>query len=84
LRFPGGGTGPRRKTLQAELGTPPAPRRREVRAESGDPGGGWQVRVPAGATWVALRDGEGDPGLTQRELAEPGVSYAYISRIEDG
>jgi hypothetical protein len=84
LRFLGGGTVPRRKTLQAELDTPPAPRRREVRAESGDPGGGWQVRVPAGATWVALRDGEGDPGLTQRELAEPGVSYAYISRIEDG
>ncbi len=23
-------------------------------------------------------------GLTQRELAEPGVSYAYISRVEAG
>jgi hypothetical protein len=29
---------------------------------SGDPGGrGWQLRVPAGATWVALRDDEDDP-----------------------
>ena len=28
----------------------------------GDPGGrGWQVRVPAGATWLSLRDDEGDP-----------------------
>jgi hypothetical protein len=28
----------------------------------GDPGGrGWQVRVPAGATWLALRDDEDDP-----------------------
>jgi hypothetical protein len=28
----------------------------------GDPGGrGWQVRVPAGATWVALREDEDDP-----------------------
>jgi hypothetical protein len=27
----------------------------------GDPGGrGWQVRVPAGATWLSLRDDEGD------------------------
>ncbi len=23
-------------------------------------------------------------GLSQRDLAEPGVSYAYVSRIEDG
>jgi transcriptional regulator with XRE-family HTH domain len=23
-------------------------------------------------------------GLSQRDLAEPGISYAYISRIEDG
>jgi hypothetical protein len=29
----------------------------------GDPGGrGWQVRVPAGATWLSLRDDEDDPG----------------------
>ena len=29
---------------------------------AGDPGGrGWQRRVPAGATWVALRDDEDDP-----------------------
>jgi hypothetical protein len=28
----------------------------------GDPGGrGWQVGVPAGATWLLLRDDEGDP-----------------------
>jgi hypothetical protein len=28
----------------------------------GDPGGrGWQVRVQAGATWLALRDDEDDP-----------------------
>jgi hypothetical protein len=28
----------------------------------GDPGGrGWQVQVPAGATWLALRDDERDP-----------------------
>jgi hypothetical protein len=28
----------------------------------GDPGGrGWQLRVPPGATWVALRDDEDDP-----------------------
>lgn len=28
----------------------------------GDPGGrGWQVRVPAGATWLSLRDDEDDP-----------------------
>jgi hypothetical protein len=28
----------------------------------GDPGGrGWQVRVPAGATWLSLRDEEDDP-----------------------
>jgi hypothetical protein len=28
----------------------------------GDPGGrGWQARVPAGATWLSLRDDEGDP-----------------------
>ena len=29
----------------------------------GDPGGrGWQVRVPAGAIWLSLRDDEDDPG----------------------
>jgi hypothetical protein len=29
---------------------------------AGDPGGrGWQVRVPAGATWLSLRDDERDP-----------------------
>jgi hypothetical protein len=29
---------------------------------AGDPGGRlWQVRVPAGATWIALRDDEDDP-----------------------
>jgi hypothetical protein len=28
----------------------------------GDPGGrGWQLRVPAGATWVALHNDEDDP-----------------------
>lgn len=28
----------------------------------GDPGGrGWQVGVPSGATWLSLRDDEGDP-----------------------
>jgi hypothetical protein len=28
----------------------------------GDPGGrGWQARVPAGATWLSLRDDEDDP-----------------------
>jgi hypothetical protein len=28
----------------------------------GDPGGrGWQLRVPAAATWLSLRDDEGDP-----------------------
>jgi hypothetical protein len=27
-----------------------------------DPGGrGWQARVPAGATWLSLRDDEDDP-----------------------
>jgi hypothetical protein len=30
---------------------------------SGDPGGRfWQVRVPDGATWIALRDNEDDSG----------------------
>jgi hypothetical protein len=30
----------------------------------GDPGGrGWQVRVPAGATWLSLRNDEDDPVL---------------------
>jgi hypothetical protein len=29
---------------------------------AGDPGArGWQVRVPEGATWLSLRDDEGDP-----------------------
>jgi hypothetical protein len=29
----------------------------------GDPGGrGWQVGVPAGGTWISLREGEDDPG----------------------
>jgi hypothetical protein len=29
----------------------------------GDPGGrGWQARVPAGATWLSLRDDDWDPG----------------------
>jgi hypothetical protein len=28
----------------------------------GDPGGrGWQIKVPAGATWLPLRDDEDDP-----------------------
>jgi hypothetical protein len=54
---------------------------------SGDPGGrGWQVRVPEGATWVALRDdaddpapggpepsfGFGDPPLSEGTWREPG------------
>jgi hypothetical protein len=36
---------------------------------SGDPGGRvWQVRVPEGATWLALRDDEDDPA---RDGPEP-------------
>ncbi len=31
-----------------------------------------------------LREARRAAGLSQRELAEPGVSYAYISRIEAG
>jgi transcriptional regulator with XRE-family HTH domain len=31
-----------------------------------------------------LRRARLDAGLSQRELSEPGVSYAYISRIEAG
>ena len=31
-----------------------------------------------------LRDARLRAGLSQRELSEPGVSYAYISRIEAG
>lgn len=31
-----------------------------------------------------LRDARIRAGLSQRELSEPGVSYAYISRIEAG
>ena len=31
-----------------------------------------------------LRDARMQAGLSQRDLAEPGVSYAYISRIESG
>jgi ribosome-binding protein aMBF1 (putative translation factor) len=38
--------------------------------------------------WRASASGSGasreERGLSQRELAEPGVSYAYISRIEAG
>jgi hypothetical protein len=38
----------------------------------GDPGGrGWQVRVPAGATWLSLRDDEDDPGGTPKSLRSP-------------
>ena len=37
---------------------------------AGDPGGrGWQRRVPAGATWVALRDDEDDPAPAGPEPA---------------
>jgi hypothetical protein len=48
-------------------GLPPDPTPEEAWAYvnelwEGDPGGrGWQVRVPAGATWLSLRDGESDP-----------------------
>ena len=31
-----------------------------------------------------LREARLQAGLSQRELSEPGVSYAYISRIESG
>jgi transcriptional regulator with XRE-family HTH domain len=42
--------------------------------------------------WVSVEQAIGDrlrearlrAGLSQRELSEPGVSYAYISRIEAG
>lgn len=35
-----------------------------------EPGGrGWQIRVPAGATWVALRDDEYDPAPAGPEPA---------------
>lgn len=31
-----------------------------------------------------IRERREELGLSQRELAEPGISYAYISRIESG
>jgi transcriptional regulator with XRE-family HTH domain len=40
-------------------------------------------RAPA-AIGRRLRQRRERLGLTQRELSEPGVSYAYISRIESG
>jgi transcriptional regulator with XRE-family HTH domain len=33
---------------------------------------------------VRLREARMRAGLSQRDLSEPGVSYAYISRIESG
>jgi len=33
---------------------------------------------------VRIRRLRGERGLSQRELAEPGLSYAYLSRIEAG
>jgi len=39
----------------------------------GDPGGrGWQVRVPAGATWLSLRGDEDDPA---RDAPEPTFGF---------
>ena len=38
-------------------------------------------RETVGARIKRLREGA---GLSQRDLAEPGVSYAYISRVEAG
>jgi hypothetical protein len=41
---------------------------------SGDPGGrGWQLRVPPGATWLALRDDEGDPARDE----EPEPTFGF-------
>lgn len=46
---------------------PPDPTPEQARAYvndlwAGDPGGrGWQARVPKGATWLSLRDDQGDP-----------------------
>jgi transcriptional regulator with XRE-family HTH domain len=42
------------------------------------------VSVPTKAIGDRLRDARLRAGLSQRELSEPGVSYAYISRIEAG
>jgi hypothetical protein len=40
----------------------------------GDPGGrGWQVRVPAGATWLSLSDDEGDSA--RGEEPEPAFGF---------
>jgi transcriptional regulator with XRE-family HTH domain len=39
------------------------------------------ARETVGRRLKRLRE---ERGLSQRELAEPGVSYAYISRIEAG
>jgi len=36
------------------------------------------------ATGERLREARLRAGMSQRELSEPGVSYAYISRIEAG
>jgi transcriptional regulator with XRE-family HTH domain len=44
---------------------------------------GW-VSVISTAIGDRLRDARLRAGLSQRELSEPGVSYAYISRIEAG
>ena len=41
-------------------------------------------RAPAESIGVRLRRLRQERGLSQRELAAPGVSYAYISRIEAG
>src|SRR5947208_928908 len=50
---------------------------------------GWHVDVPRGpdpgeTIGQRLRRLRLERGLSQRELAGPGVSYAYISRIEAG
>jgi hypothetical protein len=48
-------------------GLPPEPTAEQAWASvnelwEGDPGGrGWQVRVPAGATWLSLRNDEAEP-----------------------
>jgi hypothetical protein len=47
----------------------------------GDPGGrGWQVRVPAGATWLSLRDDEDDPA--RGEGPEPTFAFGEPSVSE--
>jgi len=43
-----------------------------------------RVETPAETVGERLRRLRGERGLSQRELGEPGVSYAYISRIEAG